>query len=50
MATFLDPRYKELPFLGPFSKRKIVNMMEELITLESNSMDQRTKKLSRERI
>ena len=41
MATFLDPRYKELPFLDSYSKREIVDMVEEeLISLESDSTNQ----------
>ena len=29
MATFLDPRYKELPFIDFWSKREIVVMVED---------------------
>ena len=40
-ATFLDPRYKELPFLDSYSKREIVDMVEEeLISLESDGTNQ----------
>ena len=40
-ATFLDPRYKELPFLDSFSKQKIIDQVEdELISLECGTMDQ----------
>ena len=40
-ATFLDPRYKELPFLDSFSKQRIIEQVEdELISLECDTMDQ----------
>ena len=42
MATFLDPKYKELPFIDSWSKREIVDMVEDkLISLEFNgTLDQ----------
>ena len=41
MATFLDPRYKELPFIDSWSKREIVDMVEDKLILESNgTLDQ----------
>ena len=40
-ATFLDLRYKELPFLDSFSKQEIIEQVEdELISLECDTMDQ----------
>ena len=40
-ATFLDPRYKELPFLDFCSKQEIIEQVEdELISLECDTMDQ----------
>ena len=40
-ATFLDPRYKGLPFLDSFSKQEIIEQVEdELISLECDTMDQ----------
>ena len=41
LATFLDPRYKELPFLDSFSKQEIIEQVEdELISLKCDTMDQ----------
>ena len=40
-ATFLDPRYKELPFLDFCNKQEIIEQVEdELISLECDTMDQ----------
>ena len=40
-ATFLDPRYKELPFLDSYTKKEIIEQVEDkLISLECDTMDQ----------
>ena len=39
VATFLDPRYKELPFLSHISKRTVIDQVEdELLSMESTEL------------
>lgn len=45
VATYLDPRYKELPFLSYTSKRTVIDQVEdELLSTESLESTKPTQK------